>query len=33
MAVQMGMVYTVYDSAFMQINAIIFCLACSLYIA
>ena len=33
MAVQMGMVNTVYDSAFMQINAIIFCLACSLYIA
>jgi hypothetical protein len=33
MAMQMWLVYTVYDSAFMQVNAIVFCLACSLYIS
>lgn len=31
-AVQMGLLWTVYDTAFMQINAVTFCLACSLYI-
>lgn len=32
-AQQMYMVYTVYDSAIMQINVIIFSLACSLFIS
>lgn len=32
-AVQMGWIWTVYDSAFMCINAMIFSLACSLYIS
>ena len=31
-AVQMGMIWTVYDSAIMCINAITFSLACSLFI-
>lgn len=33
MALQMGRIWTVYDSAFMIINAVTFCLACSLYIS
>lgn len=32
-ALQMGMIWTSYDSVFMMINAFIFCLACSLFIS
>ena len=32
-AIQMGMIWMSYDSVFMLLNVIIFCLACSLFIS